>query len=602
MKKRKFICGLLILTLILLSFGCNKPSSETESESGDNQTPSSASTLSFVENPADMFTDRDYEVGYRESESALIQLNGDSATCTSDSVQISENIITITDEGTYILSGTLNNGMIIVNADETDKPQLVLDHVSLNSETSAPIYILEADKVFITLAADSINTLSNGGAYTAIDESNIDSVIFSKQDLTLNGSGSLTIQSPAGHGIVSKDDLVLTSGTYSIQSASHGLVGKDSVRIVNANITVASGKDGIHAENAEDASLGFVYIASGTFTIQAEGDGLSSAAYLQIDDGMFDIISGGGSANATKKSSDSWGSFKGGNHGPGGHINPNSGFSSDPDTVSSTSDQEDNSTSIKGIKAATGLLIHNGTFAIDAADDGIHSNAALAIYGGTFEIATGDDGLHADEALSIFSGEINITESYEGLEGLSIAIYGGNITLLASDDGLNAAGGNDESGFAGPRGNDMFASDSDSFITISGGSLYVNASGDGIDSNGSLQVSGGHTVVVGPTDGGNGPLDYGSNASISAGTFIVTGSAQMAQSITSSSTQGVIAVTTGSQSAGTIVKLTDENGNVIISQKPEKSFACVIVSCPEIIRGKSYTLTVGSSSAEFTAN
>ena len=178
-----------------------------------------------------------------------ITLSGGSASSDSDAVQISGSTVTITDEGTYILSGTLNDGMIVVSAEDTDKIQLVLDNVEITSSDSAAIYVLEADKVFITTASGSENSLANGGEYVAIDDNNIDAVIFSKSDLTLNGAGTLTINAAAGHGVVSKDDLVLTSGAYTITAASQGLSGKDSVRIANGTYTITSGKDGIHAEN-----------------------------------------------------------------------------------------------------------------------------------------------------------------------------------------------------------------------------------------------------------------------------------------------------------------------------------------------------------------
>lgn len=587
----------------------NNEDTDMEDSDSDSQASENSSSATPVEIVVeDMFSDRDKDVSYDEGKSVVIELKGSSVNCDSDVVDISGSTVTITDEGTYIISGSLDDGMIIVNADKKDKPQLVLNDVSINSETSAPIYILQADKVFITLAEGSVNTLSNGGTFTAIDENNIDAVIYSKEDFTLNGSGSLTVTSPAGHGIVSKDDLVLTGGSYEINSAFQGLSGKDSVRIADTEVNIVAGKDGIHAEDADDTSLGFAYIESGVFNISAEGDGLSASANMQIDGGSFNIVSGGGSVNAEQQSSDSWGDFMG---GPGGHMGQPGG-TGQPGGMGRSADNlsedtsfevtEEDSTSIKAIKASGNLVINGGEFVIDSADDAVHGNADVTINGAVFEISTGDDGFHADEALSITSGVINIIESYEGLEGLSIDISGGDINLVASDDGLNAAGGNDQSGFGGPRGQDMFGASSDSFVCISGGTLYVNAEGDGIDSNGRLDVSGGYTIVAGPTNGGNGALDYAGSASISGGTFIATGSVQMAQTITSTANQGVVAVSTGSQAAGTVVKVTDAGGNDILLVAPEKTFQCVVASCPEMIKGETYTIAVGELSAEFTAS
>ena len=541
-----------------------------------------------------MFSSRDFENEYDESTSAVIQLNGDSATATSNAVRISGSTITIIDEGTYILSGTLNDGMIIVNSEKTDKTQLVLNGVDIHSETSAPIYILQSDKVFITTAPDSSNTLSNGGSFTAIDESNIDSVIFSKEDLTLNGAGTLVVTSPGGHGVVSKDSLTLTNGYYDINCASHALVSKDNVCIANANISIVSGKDGIHAENADDVGLGFVYIQDGMFTIAAQGDGISGSSYVQIEDGCFDIVAGGGSSNAALQASDSWGNFMGGGRHRGKHSGSSRG--------GSAADSDTDGTSMKGVKATNLLLINNGEFVINAADDAVHSNSTVTLNGGTFEIASGDDAFHADETLTINAGNINVTESYEGLEGLHVNVAGGNIALVASDDGLNAAGGTDSSGVGGRDGRFGHGmSSSNGSITISGGNLYVNASGDGIDANGTLTISGGFTVVCGPTQGDTATLDYDTSAIITGGTFIGTGASGMAQTF-SDSKQGVIAVNVGSQSAGTPITLTDSGGKTVISHTPELSFAVVILSSPDILSGETYTITVGSATGEITAS
>ncbi|MBQ8813669.1 MAG: carbohydrate-binding domain-containing protein [Lachnospiraceae bacterium] len=601
---------------------------DQENDAGDSaggNNPAASADVDFAQDISDMFTDRDYRTEYEESKSAVIELNGDSASCSSDAVQISGRTITITDEGTYILSGTLNDGMIIVHADDKDKPQIVLNGVDITSGTSAALYILEADKVFVTLAEGTENTLSNGGSFVVIDENNIDGAVFSKQDLTFNGSGSLTVNSPAGHGIVAKDDLVFTGGTYTVNSSSHGLDANDSVRVIDSTIRISAGKDGIHAENSDDETLGFVYIAGGIFNVSAEGDGISAGAYAQIEGGDFTVVSGGGSENGENQSSDAWGGFMGGGPGGmggrpggmGGGMGGNPGGTGDrPGSDSSdisSSDTEDSSTSMKGIKAATGLLINGGTFTIDAADDAIHANASITVNGGSFEIATGDDGFHADDTLTITSGEIDISESYEGLEGLHIAVSGGVITLVASDDGLNAAGGTDGSGFGGAKGNDMFggrggmggmggmSSNSDGSITISGGDLYVNASGDGIDANGYLLITGGYTVVVGPTQGDTATLDYDTTATITGGTFIGTGASGMAQTF-SDSEQGVYAVSVGNQAAGTQITLEDSAGNVLISYIPELSFGVVILSSPKIKKGVTYKITVGSASGEFEAS
>ena len=597
--KRILSVSLILILLLAALVGCGTEStteSTDKSNSGNSTENNSADPVEvdFSQTDSDMFTDRDYETGYDENDSISIYLNGDTATASSDSVQISGSTVTITENATHIISGTLNDGMIIVNADETAKLQLVLNGVNINSETSSPIYILEADKVFITLAAGTENTLSNGGTFNAIDENNIDAVIFSKQDLTLNGSGTLTVTSPAGHGIVSKDDLVITGGTYNVTSASHGLDANDSVRIANASVTVDAGKDGIHAENTDDAALGFIYISSGNINVEAEGDGIAAGAYMQIADGTIRLLTGGGSENGSKTSSDSYGGFMGGGNRPG-HS-------------SSSSTADDSGTSMKGLKAGNSILISGGTVTVDSADDAIHSDVSVTINGGTFEIASGDDGVHAEDTLIITACSMNISESYEGLEAQEIYVKGGTIVLNSSDDGLNASGGTDSSGMTGGRdgmfgGGGGMSSSSDGVIEVSGGNLTVYASGDGLDANGTLTISGGFVYVANPKSGDTSVLDSDVSPVITGGTFISTGSTtMMAQSFASSSAQGVIACTTGTQSAGSTVTVTDSDGNTVISYEAEYSFVLVIISSPDIVKGDTYTLTVGSTSGSITAN
>ena len=412
--KRKVVLAFLLTGALVLS-GCSKTNNSNETSSGSMSTDSSAQGIDV----SNMFSDRDKEIGYDEENSTVIKLSDDSTTCDSDAVQISGNTVTIIDEGTYILSGTLTDGMVIVDAEDTDKVQLVLDGVDITSAESAAIYVREADKVFITTASDSQNTLTNGGTYTAIVDNNIDAAIFSKSDLTLNGAGPLTITAKAGHGVVSKDDLVLTSGTYQIDAASHGLSGKDSVRIASGSYTIVSGKDGIHAENADDTSLGFVYLADGAFDITSDGDGISAGNWLQAVGGVYTVKAGGGSENV-QKSDGEW------QFGPG-------------QQTESTDTTEEDTVSMKAIKAAGELILKGGKYSLDSADDTIHSNANITISDGEFTLASGDDGIHADSATTISGGTIDITESYEGIEGLSIDITGGETYVSGPTNDGNSA-------------------------------------------------------------------------------------------------------------------------------------------------------------------
>lgn len=515
-----------------------------------------------------MFTDRDRSGEYVEAECVNIEPgNGD---------------VTITEEGVYLLSGSLENGMVIVDADETAKVQLVLDNVEISNSNGAAIYVKQADKVFITLAEGTVNTLSGGDSYVSIDDNNIDGVIFAKSDLTVNGSGSLNVTAVTGHGIVSKDDLKVTGGAVTVTAPGHGLSGKDSVRITSgtqngqdavnstASINITAGKDGIHSENADKEDKGFIYIEDGSITVVSDGDSISAGIYLQIDGGSFNLTAGKGSANKT-----------------------------------AARDEDGRDVSTKGIRAGGQMVINNGRFYIDSQDDALHSGSSLIITGGQFDIATGDDGLHADDTAMVAGGVVNISTCYEGIEGDEVVISGGCIRLYATDDGLNAAGGRDGSGFGGPFGRESSGgsqggTDSVSSLLISGGTIYVSADGDGIDSNGTITVTGGEIYISGPESSANGAIDYESSAQITGGTFVAVGNSGMAMNFGESSTQGSALISTSNCKAGTEVSLEDGEGNVLVSYTAESGFNSVVVSCPGMVQGGTYKVYVGTEEYEVT--
>lgn len=653
--RRKRLCALLGSAVILSMTvtACSGTAADSTDATESQQAVSTGDTLSYD----DMFTDRDLDVGYEESDSVKISLSDDSTTVSSgssdnsstddtvDGVTVDGNVITITSGGTYIISGTLSEGQLVVDADD-EKVQLVLDNADITCATSAAIYVKSAGKTFITLAEGSENILMNTAEFETIDDNNIDAVIFSKDDLALNGSGTLTINSENGHGIVSKDDLKITGGTYNITAASHALSGKDSVRIAAGTFNLVSGKDGIHSENADDSSKGYVYIAGGEFTIDSTGDGIDASNIVQIDDGAFDITAGGGAENSTKTHEDNMMGGPGGGKGPqmgetpsgevpdgnapsekpsgeapqgdpGNNSSENSGSdnsSSDretppekPDsntnqaagTEQSESDTSDSdSASTKGIKADGRLYINGGTFTINSADDSVHSNSAVTINDGAYTLTTGDDGVHSGEAVEINGGTITISESYEGLEGLTVTINDGDIDITSSDDGINAAGGTEEMGF-GRMGNDSTENTStdEMWMEINGGYIHVLAGGDGIDSNGDITVNGGEVYIDGPSDNGNSAIDYGDRSAcyINKGTVVAIGSSGMAEDISDDSDQQVMLVKLDSQKEAGEVTLTDSDGNEIITYTALKVYDCIIISTKDLEAGQTYTLTTSGT-------
>lgn len=626
MKTQRVVTLLLCLSMVLTA--CGTASTEL-TQAVIPAASSPAQIVSIVQTTektaetaeASVFTNRDLDASFSETEIISIVLNGDTISCNSGNVSVSGSTVTINREGSYVLSGTLTDGSVIVDAEKTDKIQLVLGGVSIHSQPTAPIYVRQADKVFVTLAAGTQNSLSNGGSFTADGDTNIDAVLFSRDDLTLNGSGALTITSPGGHGIVSKDSLRVTGGSFCLDVSGHGLSGQDEVSIANGTFDIVAGKDGIHAENSEDADAGFVYLENGTYRITAGGDGISASGSCTVVDGDYTITTGGGRETVQRTTSSQGfgrGQFggstptdrpqfdaqsmpergTGGKGGMGGKGMDRMNQMPANGQNTAVPAEETDTVSTKGIKASS-LTIQGGNLTADCADDALHSNGSLSIQGGTLELASGDDGIHADETVTILSGNLRITDSYEGIEGQHVSIQGGDITLKASDDGLNAAGGMDSSGFG--RRNDTFAASGDtSGIVISGGSVSITASGDGIDANGTLEFTGGTVIVSGPTYGDTAVLDFDRSGTISGGTFIGTGSASMAQTFTGS-TQGVIAVNVGSQNAGTQITLTDDSGTVILTHTPTLDYEIVILSSPSVKSGESYTLSVGNTTQNLTA-
>ena len=612
----------------------NVVSSETETNAEETSAQSEAGSYSS----ADMFTERDLAGTYEESGAVYVTLSGDGITGETDGAVINGQTVTITAEGTYIFSGTLSEGQIVVDADNA-KVQIVFDNVDITCASSAAVYVKSAEKVFVTLAEGAQNTLRNTDEYVAIDDNNIDAVIFAKSDLTLNGTGSLTIVSAEGHGIVSKDDLKITGGTYDITAAGHALSGKDSVRIADGTFILTAEKDGIHAENADDEEKGYIYIADGDFAITSDGDGMDASNIVQIEDGTFDITAGGGAANSQKthESDMPGGGMSQNIERPDGESMPPMGEKPDEESMSQMGEKPDeesmpqmgekpdgenmpqdtttdeSGTSTKGIKAGGGMYLNGGTYQIDSADDSIHSNANITIADGTYTLATGDDGVHADDALTVNGGTITVTESYEGLEGLTVTINDGTIDITARDDGINTAGGTDQSGFGtfGDHFKGMDSADDETeettdnemWMELNGGYIHILAGGDGVDSNGDLTINGGEIYIDGPSDNGNSAIDYGdrSSAYVNGGMLVAIGSSGMAEGMSDSSKQEVLMVKLGEQMEAGDVVLTDSEGNVIVSYTALKSYDCVIISTAEVESGATYALTTSGTTTEVTA-
>lgn len=470
--------------------------------------------------------------------------------------------VTVTDGGVYVLTGTLTDGRVLVNAPGADVT-LVLQDADITCSDSSALYIYKAASVLLYLPDGTASTLTDGSSYnygdsvsSAIDEEP-NACLYAKSDLIIAGGGTLTVTGNAGNGITGKDPLKIEDTAVTVTAANHGINGKDCLVLKQADVTVTSGGDALRATNDSDTALGCVLIGASTLTLTAGEDGIQAETTLTLFDTACAVTSGGGSSAALA------------------------------DGVSA-----------KGIKAGTDITVRSGGYTLDCADDAVHANGSVTISGGTFTVTTGDDGVHADNAVTITDGTLSIRECYEGIEGQTIDISGGTIDIVSSDDGLNAAGGADQSGFGG-RGPDSFGGSSDCCITISGGTIRIDTSGDGIDSNGDLTVSGGEIYVSGPTSDNNSALDYDGSATVTGGTVIAAGYSGMTQNFGTDSTQGSILLTSRSTSTETI-RVTDASGSVLAEFTPAKAYNCVIVSTPALKQGGTYTVTMGGESTDVT--
>ena len=360
------LCLILTLTLPIFAAGASAESSE-------------------------LFSARDLSASYDE-EVFSITLSGNTASTDSDHVTVSGGTVTVNGPGTYLVSGTLDNGGIVVNADKQDKVQLVLNDVSISSDTGAAIYVAQAGKVFVTLAEGTSSTLTNGGRFAQDADGEIDAVIYAKDDLTLNGSGSLTINSPAGHGIVGKDDVTVTGGSYAITSPDSAMTANDTLAVAGGSFQITTNKDGLHSESSDDDTLGAIYITGGSFVIRAGDDAVHAESLLQIDGGSLDI------------------------------------------------------TAAEGLEA-TYIHINDGQINISATDDGVNAARKSSAYTPTVEISGGTltvtmgpgdtDGIDSNGNLIITGGTVNVTAAsafdYDGtasFTGGTVIINGQQVDTL----------------------------------------------------------------------------------------------------------------------------------------------------------------------------
>jgi len=485
--------------------------------------------------------------------------------------------------GVYRLSGKIDDGMIIVNTDENVK--LILDDIFIYNPVGPAIYVKDANNTLIYLEEGTTNILGTGSSFNSTDE-DVEGCIYSKDDIVFDGTGTLSIISNYKDAILSKDSIKILNGNYIIKSNDDAIRARDYLYIANGKFDIDARGDGIKASNEDEVNKGFLLIENGIFDISVVNDAIQSENDIIINNGNFTITTlglGNESSNV---------------------LNNNEKLEANINV----------SDSAKGIKAEHYIIINDGTFSFDTHDDALHSEKYIGIKNGNFKIKVNSrnyaDAIHANKELLIDGGIIDVTQSYEGFESDYILINGGDIKILSSDDGINVTDGNPEmmpggpGGPGGPMGGTTTSnSDSESklLLDIRDGNIYVNAAGDGLDSNGSITMSGGYVVVDGPINDGNATLDYAMSFTATGGTVIATGSSGMAQTITPSKNY-TVSFYLPNIGAGSSIRILNSNRDEVISHIAQKSFNFIAIYSDKFKANETYILEINGVDAAINSN
>lgn len=550
----------LVATLFSLPLAACSRASAASSQSTQSEESAASSDLEtdveHLVSVTDIVTDRDLEGTWEEDGATRISLSDGGCAVDGAGAVADGSTVTITAGGTYVLTGQISAGQVVVNADG-EKVQLVLDGASVTSTNSAAILVRAAKKVWLTLADGTQNKLATSGSFAEDDEFSIDGAVWCKSDLTINGTGALKVSSAEGHGIVCKDELALVSGDVEVEAARHAVQAQDAACVVAGTWSLTAGTDGIHCGDDDDAEKGSVLIVGGTVSIDAASDGVDAANVLEVD---------------------------------GGEV-----------TVSTADD---------GLHSERALQVDGGTVTVAKSCEGLEGST-VTVNGGVIDVTSSDDGVNAAgdptgdssaEATGVgASGPEAAGEQPEAAGEQPEAAANSGQAPIGDGQAPTDAGGQapaDAGGQAPGAGGGMDY-DSTAQVTINGGKLTIQAGGDGIDSNGDLTVTGGETYVFGPVTDGDGSLDFAGTGAITGGVVMCAGSSGMAQNFGDASTQGSMLVSASGQ-VGDAIQLADEDGNVLASCEARTSYSCVLVSAPGIESGKSYTLTCGGTSSEIT--
>ncbi len=637
----RLACGaiaLLALSGVLAMEGCAAVSTDAENSAASEQDAAASASdveyasfeevaAAFDESALDLdYSKRDLDASYDASSATVITLSGDSASVQGAGAQTSAAGVVISSAGTYIVSGELTDGQLLIDAGDDDKVQLVLAGATIHNEDGPAIYVRNADKCFVTLDAGTENGLSDGSSYTLEDDSDEPyATLFSRCDLTLNGSGTLNVTSAYRHAVCSKDDLVVVSGTYNISAVEDGLRGRDGVKVRDGVFTIQAGGDGIKSNKDDDPTKGFVSIDGGTFGIQAGDDAVQGKTLVRLAGGLLTVAANDDAFHSDLEMHLLGASMEAGAGDDAFHAETK--LTVDGGTVNVTSCNE-------GYEAEK-VYVNGGDTHIVASDDDVNASAAdlsddadadnvssTLPNGGTpgapgkgGGAATPDAGGQAPAGAQQSGQAPDAAAQQDGRAPGAAGVQqggqapdaagaqqGGSAPEPPAGDNAGGAGVIDpgQQGGDPAAGGGVGQADSSCLIQINGGYVVVDSVGDAIDSNGNVEVTGGVLLVSGPTSDGDGAFDYDGSATISGGTVLMVGSTGMAQSFTGS-TQA-FAMTSASGEAGESVCVVDGSGNVVVSLTATKRFDMVLASSPAFTEGGEYTLVIGGEVANANAD
>ncbi len=483
-----------------------------------------------------------------EVHAVSVVLAGTDITVNGLGAAVEGNTVTIRYPGTYILSGSLTDGQVVVDCDSDGTVYLVLDNASVCCSYGPAIMVLQAQDTVIVLPEGTENYVADGANYTIqlldaqgqVEEDQPDAAIYSRDDLHFEGAGRLTVVGYYQEAIRGKDDLVFAGGDLTLYAVNDGAKGTDSLSVEGGTLLVYAQGDGLQANKGSLAVLG------GAVTVQSGGDGLAAATELSVEAGSVAVTAAGG-----------WECYS--------------------DIVMSD-------VSAKGLKADS-IVLRGGEVNLNTADDGVHAESSLVIDGGLVNLWSGDDALSAGQSLAMRGGEVAVEQSYEGLEALSINISDGGLRVWAENNGLTAT-------------LDLLDTEhtaDDCGIHIAGGIVDVVA-GQAVKTDGVFLLEEGAAFLQG-VNADDEALDAALGGRMQGGTLVVCGSISAAPVSLETDHSALLHRLTTAAEAGTAMEVLNEDGALCFSYTPRAAYGTLYIAYNGLIDGQSYQLSVGEETS-----